>query len=247
MKIMLDGNVPTGRIITLNGLKRMPDMSLLSYNKLCDLVSKNVITNVKKDQINSSSIDITLGGKILVEKLKDSSFDRNVISLKRRDPLEMFEHDLNAEPFQMYPNQFILAQSEQIFNLPNNISAEYKLKSSMARIGLEHMNAGWCDAGWNGSVLTLEFKNMTQNHFIELEAGVAIGQVVFFEHEPVPHDRSYAVRGRYNGDTSVSGIKAVTEHEWTEYRGTPESEPKPERKIEVRGPVHMSGVYHSAE
>lgn len=187
-------------------------MSLLSYNKLCELVSTQVITNVKQEQINSTSIDITLGGMLLVENVQNNPAfaisEKKLVSLRDRHKLDMKHHILGeGESFSLHPGQFILAQSEQMFNLPNNISAEYKLKSSMARIGLEHMNAGWCDAGWHGSVLTLEFKNMTQDHIIQLHRGVGIGQVVFFEHEPVPDDRSYAVRGRYNGDKEVSGIK----------------------------------------
>ena len=47
----------------------------------------------------------------------------------------------------------------------------------------------------------------TRHHAIRLQAGDRIGQVVFFEHELVPEDRSYAARGRYNGDTTVVGIK----------------------------------------
>lgn len=97
--------------------------------------------------------------------------------------------------------------SAEVFNLPEDISAEYKLKSSMARIGLEHMNAGWCDAGWHGSVLTLEFKNMLQYHAILIRPGDAIGQMIFFYHEPVPKSASYATRGRYNNDKSVSTIR----------------------------------------
>lgn len=179
---------------------------LLSYNKLCDLVSKKVITDVKKSQINASSIDITLGKKILVE---DCRLLRTV-SLRKRNALKMQEVILEENmSMVLAPGQFILAHSEQIFNLPNNISAEYKLKSSMARIGLEHLTAGWCDAGWNGSVLTLELKNMSQSHYIELQPGDAIGQVVFFEHEAVPDDRSYAARGRYNGDKEVKGHQTM--------------------------------------
>lgn len=182
-------------------------MSLLSYNRLCQLVADDIINNIKPEQINSSSIDITLGDKIMVENMTKYYMSEKVVNLKNRDPLEMTTVDISKKPFHLRPGEFILAQSEQIFNLPYNISAEYKLKSSMARIGLEHMNAGWCDAGWNGSVLTLEFKNMTRNHVIQLDAGVAIGQVVFFEHEPVPPERSYAMRGRYNSDLTVKGIK----------------------------------------
>ena len=186
-------------------------MSLLSYNRLCELVEQGVITNVKHDQINSASIDLTLGSEILVE---EDGWDPlrfrqgpTEVSLKQRTPLSMEKVTLGPNGYRLEPGEFILAQSQQVFNLPPNISAEYKLKSSMARIGLEHLNAGWCDAGWNGSVLTLELKNMTRYHRIVLEQGVGIGQVVFFEHEPVPADRSYAARGRYNGDRTVSGIK----------------------------------------
>lgn len=187
-------------------------MSLLSYNRLCDLVEQGIITNVKHDQINSASIDLTLGRIILLENCIVDPYSvaqppPRTVSLKKRTPMMTSEFDLRGVNYCLQPGEFILAQSEQVFNLPPNISAEYKLKSSMARIGLEHLNAGWCDAGWNGSVLTLELKNMTRYHGIELEEGVGIGQVVFFEHEPVPADRSYAARGRYNGDKTVSGIK----------------------------------------
>ena len=91
--------------------------------------------------------------------------------------------------------------------MPMDISAEYKLKSSMARIGLEHLNAGWCDAGWHGSVLTLELVNVTRHHSIIIRPGDPIGQMVFFRHAPVPPERPYATRGRYNTDRTVRTIK----------------------------------------
>lgn len=183
-------------------------MSLLSYNQLCDLVEQGIITNVKPEQINASSIDLTLGDTVLVESApNDYRAPIKEVVLRERNPLGMASKKLTERGHLLRPGDFILAQSQQVFNLPDWISAEYKLKSSMARIGLEHLNAGWCDAGWNGSVLTLELKNMTQYHEIRLHEGDAIGQVVFFAHAPVPQDRTYAARGRYNGDKSVSGIK----------------------------------------
>lgn len=183
-------------------------MGLLSYDALLLLTLNDVITNVKHEQINAASIDLTLGENLLVERRHPGDPEDRIISLRSRTPLFTVPWNFDTDgPFYLGPGQFILAQSEQVFNLPDNISAEYKLKSSMARIGLEHLNAGWCDAGWNGSVLTLELKNMTNYHTIELNKGDGIGQIVFFEHEPVPADRSYAARGRYNNDKSVSGIK----------------------------------------
>jgi dCTP deaminase len=186
-------------------------MSLLSHNELLLLLQDGVITNSKPELVNAASIDIQLGRKILIERNRPEDYLNNSlrrISLRKREQLTMIEHDLKDRgPFIMYPGEFILAHSIEMFNLPNNISAEYKLKSSMARIGLEHLNAGWCDAGWYGSVLTLELKNLTRHHEIELNYGDLIGQMVFYLHQDVPMQASYATRGRYNNDTSVSGAK----------------------------------------
>lgn len=185
-------------------------MSLLSHTQLRALVEQKVICNVRPEQINASSIDITLGRYVLLESSWDVKMGHHprYVSLRERTPLHTIKHDfLEDGPLMLLPGMFVLAQSIQVFNLPNHISAEYKLKSSMARVGLEHLNAGWCDAGWNGSVLTLELKNMTRWHTIGLNYGDAIGQMVFFTHEPVAPENSYATRGRYNGDAEVRGIK----------------------------------------
>jgi dCTP deaminase len=186
---------------------------MLSYTELHELVEAGVIRGVRDGAINSSSIDIHLGDKVLIEcdPYEDWTGDdhrTNVISYRDRSPLEMTELDMReSEGVVLLPNDFILAQSIETFHLPPDISAQYRLKSSMARIGLEHLNAGHCDAGWHGSVLTLELKNVTRYHAIHLQAGDPIGQMVFWRHTAVPEDKSYAVRGRYNGDKFVRGIK----------------------------------------
>jgi dCTP deaminase len=179
-------------------------MSLLSHEELIQLVADGVITGGNVSAVNAASIDIHLGGTIMVER--QPAEGRNIISYSHREGPKMREIQI-GESFILDPNEFILAHSVEVFNLPPDISCEYKLKSSMARIGLEHMNAGWCDAGWQGSVLTLEFKNMTRFHSIRIRPGDAIGQMVFFRHAPVSYEASYAARGRYNNNASVEGIK----------------------------------------
>ncbi len=172
---------------------------LLSYNEICELIEQGVIEFADYNCVNSASLDIHIGDHVLLEADEGS-----VLVLRDRTPLKTVQHQL---PFDVLPGEFILASSREVFHLPNNISAEYKLKSSMARIAFDHLNAGWCDAGWNGSVLTLEFKNVSNNHSIRLHKGDAIGQIVFFKHSPVPYDRSYEVRGRYNNDKTAQGVK----------------------------------------
>ena len=177
---------------------------LLSHNELLELIERGVIENAKSDAVNSASIDVHLGDVIMVE---DFSSGPQLIDYRAREKPAMKKVRLRDDGFVLEPNQFILAQTVEVFHLPLDISAEYKLKSSMARIGLEHLNAGWADAGWHGSVLTLELKNITQCQRILIRPGDAIGQMVFFRHKPVPLERSYAARGRYNGDKVVETIK----------------------------------------
>ena len=194
-------------------------MSLLSYTKLCSLVEQGIIT-AKMSQVNGSSIDITLDRFIRAELQYIDGRITSITNLKEKENINTKEIDIVlAQTFDanmnticgysLSPDEFVLASSHEYFNLPDNISCEYKLKSSMARNGLEHLNAGWCDAGWHGSKLTLELKDMTRYHRLLLTEGMPIGQVVFFEHEPVPSDKSYAVRGQYNNQEKVTESKGI--------------------------------------
>lgn len=180
---------------------------LLGYNEILELLAAGVVTNTHPQLVNPASLDITLGHMVMVEATDTRA--PYEVSLRERTPLNMVEYDLRDHfgTIRIRPGQFLLAHTYEVFNLPDNVSAEYHLKSSMARIGLQHLKAGWCDAGWNGSVLTLELKNVTQNHIIKLKHGDLIGQMTFFRHQPVPPHASYAAVGRYNGDLTVQGVK----------------------------------------
>ena len=179
-------------------------MSLLSYIRLCELIEQNVIEGVTFENVNSASIDLTLGDWIHVERKCD-----NIVDLSKKQVPYMSERNIRGHPYILKPKEFILAGTEQIFNLPNHISGVYLLNSSLARAGLNHLNAGWADAGWNGSVLTLEYNNVLQYQSHLLTAGMKAGQMVFFEHDEVPEEMSYASRGQYNGDKTAQTSKGL--------------------------------------
>ena len=182
---------------------------LLSYKELVKLVETGVVENSCIDNVNGSSIDITLGADLLVEK-RPANWEKNQVALWRKEERVIFEEDTCLNGFWIGRDQLILAHSVEVFNLPNNISAEYKLKSSLARSGLEHLAAGWCDPTWHGSSLTLELSNMTRFYRLGIRAGMKIGQMIFFKHEEVPVEVSYATRGKYNMDKTVSRSKGVS-------------------------------------
>lgn len=181
--------------------------SLIAGAELKQLVKDGVITGLlSESQINAASIDVTLASKILSEPMTGRL---QTVRLAERESIAFNENDIAGGNIVLSPGDFILASTNEVFNLPNNISAMYKLKSSMARMGLEHLNAGWCDAGWHGSTLTLELKNLTNRVHIVLDHNVKIGQVVFFKHAPVASEQSYATKGSYNNQETTTATRVA--------------------------------------
>ena len=179
---------------------------LLAYTQLCELIEQGVI-NADYNNVNSASIDLTLDSIIRIESTNE--FSNQVVDISNKESIATREVNIADSSYVIKPGEFILASSVEVFNLPNHISGEYKLKSTMARNGLEHLNAGWADAGWHGSKLTLEFFNATRYHSLRIRPGMKIGQIVFFQHSEVPEDKSYAARGQYNGQTVVTAAKEL--------------------------------------
>lgn len=177
---------------------------LISYNELCEFADSGVISPVDRKSINGTSIDVHLGTFILKELERPGT---RIVSLRDKDPLSMKILDITDSHYDLEPGEFILAQTVEKFNLPEDISAEFKLNSSGARVGLDNALATWCDPRWSGSVLTLELKNLTRYHTIRLHHQCRIGQMIFHRSAPVPEEMSYAVRGRYNNDTSAQQVK----------------------------------------
>mgnify|MGYP003338991775 FL=1 len=156
---------------------------------------QGMISPFREEQLNPASYDLLLGDELLIESAEGPEL--------KRYPLA--DHD-ERRPYLLVPGQFVLAHTQETFALPDWVSAQFLLKSSRAREGLQHLLAGWCDPGWHGSVLTLELKNVRQLQPVRLWPGMKIGQMVFHQMAAAP-DRSYAKTGRYNGDSRVAGSR----------------------------------------
>ena len=85
----------------------------------------------------------------------------------------------NEEPFILHPGEFVLGQTLEWTELPNDLVARLEGKSSLGRLGLLiHSTAGYVDPGWKGN-LTLELSNVA-NLPIALYYGMKIGQISYF-------------------------------------------------------------------
>jgi len=156
---------------------------------LCD--SHQMVWPFVPELLNPASIDVLLGTKLMIEV----SDRKPLITIDISDRTE-------EDPYYLAPSEFVLAETIEVFNLPDDISAQFVLKSSRARSGLNHALAGWCDPGWHGSKLTLELKNERRYHGLSLYPNMKIGQMVFHRMSNVPA-LSYAVTGNYNNHLRV--------------------------------------------
>jgi dCTP deaminase len=172
----------------------------LNHDEILELCRAGYMENWDESCINAASMDVRLGNEILCEN--DSN---RILDYSKRDKPSMSPVTLNYGGFALRPGEFILAHTIEKCNFPDDIAALFRIKSSMGRIGLEHMDAGWVDPGFHGS-LTLEFKMMLNHHWIQLRPGDRIGQLIFFRGNKVSSDKSYRTVGNYNGAISVKQI-----------------------------------------
>jgi len=143
------------------------------------------------EQLNPASYDLLLGNEIMIESAVSDD-------LVRVDISEYCQED----PYYLRPGQWILAETWETFNMPNDVAGLFVLKSSRAREGFEHSHAGLADPEWYGSKLTLELTNARQLRSLRLWPGMKIGQMVFVLTAGVP-DISYAQCGHYNMNDRV--------------------------------------------
>ncbi|MDD1675782.1 MAG: dCTP deaminase [Methanomicrobiales archaeon] len=135
--------------------------------------------------IQPNSLDVRLGGHFVwYNPGKDAidPYDRESISADITES--------RASSLVIAPGLFLLAETLEVIELPDNIVASIEGKSSIARLGLElHQTGGWIDAGFRGSI-TLEMCNVNQRP-VRIYAGMPIGQLVFYTTERAerPYDR----------------------------------------------------------
>jgi dCTP deaminase len=106
------------------------------------------------------------------------------------------------EPFILHPGEFVLGQTLEWVELPDDLVSRLEGKSSLGRLGLLiHSTAGYVDPGWKGN-LTLELSNVA-NLPIALYYGMRIGQISFFRMSS-PVERPYGSEGlgsKYQGQS----------------------------------------------
>lgn len=186
---------------------KVSPMGILSFTEINELMDIGVIEGAKRESVNATSLNVTLGDTFLYEQHNPDSVRgihfTAVEFAKRQSPAFTELHGGVV----MAPGSFALASIVEKVNLPADIACHVMLRSSAARMGIEHSLAGWGDPGYSGN-LTLELKNVLRYHGIRLRGGDQIVQLIFHRVYPVPADRTYDMTGgKYSGDTGPQAIK----------------------------------------
>jgi dCTP deaminase len=127
--------------------------------------------------VQPNSLDIRLGDHFVwyehsnevIDPYNDSSVSSQV-------------GEVHSDTFILNPGQFVLAETLECIELPDNIVATIEGKSSIARLGITlHQTGGWIDAGFRGTI-TLEMANVNSRP-VKVYSSMPIGQLVFYTTE----------------------------------------------------------------
>lgn len=136
--------------------------------------------------LSPASIDLTLADDFIDER-----------GIRTR-----LEDGLNA--FNILPGEFWLMSTKETINVPQDMVAVVKGKSSLARVGLMIECAGFVDPSFSGQI-TLEVKNLNQDRILSLKPGMKICQIVFMKlDKPVDNPYSKETGHHYQGQKGTT-------------------------------------------
>jgi dCTP deaminase len=134
-----------------------------------------VIDPYDSSMVQPSSIDLRVDSSYRV--FNNSRYPYIDVKQPMEDLTELVRTG-EDEAFILHPGEFVLGQTLERVQIPDDLVARLEGKSSLGRLGLLiHSTAGFVDAGFSGN-LTLELSNVA-NLPITLYHGMPIGQLSF--------------------------------------------------------------------
>lgn len=163
-------------------------MVVIGFEKISEMVKKTppLLENLEEKNIQPSGVDLRVK---CIYRLKNGGF----IGIKERKTPEVENVcNNNREKFILKPNEYVLVETIEKVNMPNDLMATVLPRSSLFRCGVTLFTAV-VDPGFQGT-LTFGMKNLSEFPF-EIEVGSRIGQIVFREVK----DNIKLYNGKYQG------------------------------------------------
>lgn len=207
----------------------MENFSTLSDKKILQYLKsgKVVIDPLKKENINTSSVDVTLGEYYYREQTLDVG--KSIYSPWSEDDVRaVWGEPLKAEKAGTYakrngfslpegikpndkviwirPGETILGHTSEFIGGKHEITTMMKARSTLGRNFIEVCKcAGWGDVGYINR-WTMEITNNSRHYIIPLVVGRRIAQIVFFEVGEILSD-DYSKSGKYQSTLDLKELK----------------------------------------
>ncbi len=97
------------------------------------------------DQIQDSLVYVHLDCTLLIEQVQHVPY---MVNLKGKEYPGFIPLNLGENGYALKPNQFALASTMEIFNLPKNVVCEFKLDQRLVNVGLTG-SVAYYDSSWN--------------------------------------------------------------------------------------------------
>jgi dCTP deaminase len=163
---------------------------ILSEKTIKELLDSKrlVIEPFDEKQIQPASVDLRISGEMLRLKGKEIVFER-----------EQEYERCNGDEVVIPAKTHALIRSLEYVELPNDVAAMTKLRSSLSRIGLILNNAGWVDPGFKGT-LTLSVFNANDCP-LRIAKGTRFCQLILMRLDR----ESAGYAGKYSGQKTTTG------------------------------------------
>lgn len=200
----------------------------LSDKQILEEIKKGdvIIEPFKRENLSTSSYDLTLGEYFFAEK--PPKHFQNIFNIYEKEHVERvwgttpLKAKSAEEIFKDYkfefgniskkdkvillaPGETILAHTNEFIGGKNHITTMMKARSSLGRSFIEVCKcAGWGDVGYVNR-WTMEITNNSKHYYIPLVVGRRIAQLIFFETGEIL-EKDYSKTGKYQNDSDIKKL-----------------------------------------
>ncbi len=193
-----------------------------------------VVDPFDERKLNTTSYDVSLGewfwreghpeGRATLHNLYDENSTKRVwqgpyqselaSEVSKKLGVELINIKLYDKIIMLRPGETILAHTDEFIGGRNCVVSKLYARSSLGRNFIEVCkDAGWGDVGYFNR-WTMEVTNNSQYFTVPLVAGRRIGQMVFYEVEPLKQSSDYVKEGgKYQHSHEVGEVKKTWQPE----------------------------------
>ena len=179
------------------------------FDLVCLEKSEGVTVEELTKQINPASLDLTIGVKY---RRAAKCFDAVTYGFRHEKEAEVYAGEkywkkccAKSGYILLQPGDAVLACTREYIRMPQNLSGQIFTKSTLGRMFINHMMAGFVDPGFQGR-LTLELVNEGP-HCVKIPVGARTVQMILSKLDK----KAAAYSGRYFGaeevETAKSGVR----------------------------------------